>query len=750
MRLLRVVIDEFRSIENQCVPMEGLVVLFGPNSAGKTSVLEAVEQLFTQAAALRADPADFSDVDVTGSVWFDLPGAGLPGSEDARLYRSLLCGEYGRAGGSGSSEDRWGWLRDGLTAQLKDADLGEARLLLASALASAGSAGSMEDRELLARFVFDPSAVLFTASDLGVDLVAFGPSMPAVAMDAARRIAPILDGHDQLLKVAADLVSSGIAHICHVADGSGSSAEALPPVIVLDGDTESLSAELQRAVPAIHDRLWHVEPEVLPSTFAGATTLSAEDFNFVSLMHAATRTVEDFEISEYGRANRYSPDGWLEGRSEEGEPDLPPNWGPYDEGEWYRVRHTLRAAAKAIEAEANQVAPEFVTRQGTIGVEILPVSVWGGGLPRVRVTFTEPGQETRDLKVVGAGTARWAAAAARLACRRLQAGSQVATDDAGALVEDEAEKHRIVSLARSAPLTQQAVHLEPSDAPAVYIADEPEAHLHPAALHSVRQWLTELAEKATTVLVATHSHALLDSTSELVNRVRVHRDEEGTRLRLMPGSLDEELGRFSEELGISRGELLLMTQLALFVEGPHDQIILDEWFGDVLRGAGIRVFPVHGVDNLPGLAESEVTAALGIRIATLSDDTCPSRASSGSPRTRGEHAVGRLLDEAARAGIEVHPVGLDQPDILYYLDETICRHVAPAFPGWDAAEAERRNARSRMRWKRWVEDRYGLSLTREAVRRLAQMCRQEHKIPAELTRKVYGLTAYATASSPET
>jgi energy-coupling factor transporter ATP-binding protein EcfA2 len=740
MRLLRVDIEEFRSIKNQGLPATGLVILFGANSAGKTSVLEAVEQLITQAAELRADPGESSDLDVMGSVRFDLPGAAFAGSEDARLYRSLLCGEYARADTLGSTEDPWGWLRDGLTAQLKDANLSEATSLLADALASTGSAGSLEDRELLARFVFDPSAAFFTANILGIDLAAFGPSMSAEAMDAARRIASVPDGDDPLLKVAADLVSNSAAHICQVGGGAGHSesfAEAFPPVIVLDGNTESLSAELQQAVPAIHDLLWHAEPEVL----------SAEEFSF-----GAVRVTgwEEFEVGWYGAANRYSPDGWLEGRSEEGEPDLPSSWGPYDQGDWYRVRHSIRAAAKVIEAEANRVAPGFVTRQGTIGIEILPVSVWGGGLPRVRATFTEPGQETRDLTVVGAGTARWAAAAARLACRRLQAGRQVVADDAGTPVEDAAEKRRIVRLARSAPFTQQAVHLEPSDAPAVYIADEPEAHLHPTALHSVRKWLTELAEKATTVLVATHSYALLDSTSELVNRVHVGRNEDGTQLRHMTGALDEELERVSEDLGISRGEILLTTRLALFVEGPHDQIILDEWFGDVLRGAGIRVFPVHGVDNLPNLADSEITAALGIRIATLSDDTSPSRASSGRPRTRGDHAVGRLLEEAARAGIKVHPVGLDQGDILYYLDETICRQVAPAFPGWGAAETERRNARSRKRWKRWVEDQYTLPLTREGVRRLARMCRQEHKIPAELTRKVHGLAAYATDASPGT
>jgi hypothetical protein len=46
-RLLQVNISEFRSIADQQFTAEGLVVLFGPNLAGKTSVLEVVEQLIT-------------------------------------------------------------------------------------------------------------------------------------------------------------------------------------------------------------------------------------------------------------------------------------------------------------------------------------------------------------------------------------------------------------------------------------------------------------------------------------------------------------------------------------------------------------------------------------------------------------------------------------------------------------------------------------------------------------------------------
>jgi energy-coupling factor transporter ATP-binding protein EcfA2 len=445
--------------------------------------------------------------------------------------------------------------------------------------------------------------------------------------------------------------------------------------------------------------------------------------------------------------DRYDPDRWLEGRSEESEPVLPKPFGPSSTGDWYRVRHSVLAAARLIEAEANRAAPGFVAEQGTIGIEILPVSVWGGGLPRIRATFTEYGEEARDLKVVGAGTARWVAAAVRFACRRLEAGRQVLTDDAGMTISDEAEKSRILVQARRAPLTQHAVRLEPSDAAAVYIADEPEAHLHPAALQSVRNWLTQLAATAATVLVATHSTALLDSTSELVNRVLVLRKQHRTHLKHMTGALAGELARVADDLGLTRGELLLLMRLALFVEGPHDQIILDEWFGDALRAAGIRVFPVHGVDNLPGLAESEITAALGIRIATLSDDTSLSRTSSGSPRTRSEQAVSRLHAEAARAGVQVHSVGLDKPDILYYLDEEVCQRIAPDFPGWDAAQAERSNTGSRVPWKRWIEDQYGLPLTRESIRQLAGRCRQQDKIPAELAQKIHELAAYATAAS---
>ena len=99
MRLLGIFIKEFRSIRNQWLPADGLVVLFGANSAGKTSALEAARELLTAASSRRIDPGEpeEQDVSATGSIVFTLPDAGISGSPGAELYTALLTGEHAAA-----------------------------------------------------------------------------------------------------------------------------------------------------------------------------------------------------------------------------------------------------------------------------------------------------------------------------------------------------------------------------------------------------------------------------------------------------------------------------------------------------------------------------------------------------------------------------------------------------------------------------------------------------------------------------
>ena len=81
---------------------------------------------------------------------------------------------------------------------------------------------------------------------------------------AARRIAEHT-GVDPLWDLANSLMSDGNAHVAWVASGSfgwQKFTAAFPPVIVLDGDIESLSAELERAIVSIHDQLWAFDPTI--------------------------------------------------------------------------------------------------------------------------------------------------------------------------------------------------------------------------------------------------------------------------------------------------------------------------------------------------------------------------------------------------------------------------------------------------------------------------------------------------------
>jgi len=149
-RLLRVDIDRFRSIEHQWLPASGLVVLFGANSVGKTSVLEAVAEVITNAEGFRSDPGQVDDEYVIGSVTFALPKGGAAGTEDARTFASLLSGEQAGPSLFGGSTYPWPWLAEESRPTLLKAKAGRARAILAAALAGAGSAGTPRDRLLLA------------------------------------------------------------------------------------------------------------------------------------------------------------------------------------------------------------------------------------------------------------------------------------------------------------------------------------------------------------------------------------------------------------------------------------------------------------------------------------------------------------------------------------------------------------------------------------------------------------------------
>jgi AAA domain len=305
MHLYGLSIEAFRSLDDQWVPADGLTVLFGPNSAGKTSVLEAIQDLLARSGSGRTDPGDDEQSDVLGSVIFGLPDADAEGSVDRALFMSLLRGEHVGPGIFGDPQESWPWAARDLSAQLRTASLEDAQALLAAALADTGTTGEPGDRSCVARALFDARAAYFSTDHFTTSMGAAIVDLPAEARDAAMRIAATEGADDDALwKMARDLRESGTCHLGWVASGDGHWAAlsaALPRVIVLNGDIDLLAAELDRLIPIVHNRMWGFEAKTEP--FDPESPLRGG--RVVGEMFAPVRERDDGDHFRAGRASGY-------------------------------------------------------------------------------------------------------------------------------------------------------------------------------------------------------------------------------------------------------------------------------------------------------------------------------------------------------------------------------------------------------------------------------------------------------------
>ena len=359
-RLLGVSVAEFRSIRDQRLPLDGLVVLFGPNSAGKTSILEAAVELLRAASAARMDQGVVTDELASGWICFDLPDAAVADTLDARLFEG------------------WGGVAPEIAAFLGGEAAAATRERIGSA-ADGRKPDAAADREILARGVagillgLDPAGITWGWTQSDEVFVQVDPALiPGEVGQAADRVMAEADPADPLWETALFLREAKIA----VGQDQGALGDAIPPVIVLDVGLGSLSAQLHDSVQVIHDRLWG-DP-------------AGESGGF---------TAVEFGIGASLSDDRFFDDPWLERLSDAGEPVLPGLLHEYgSSSDWYRVRRSILAVAALITKEANRLAPGFLTEQGQITVETLPVSVWEHGKRRLRVTFTGRDGESRDRR----------------------------------------------------------------------------------------------------------------------------------------------------------------------------------------------------------------------------------------------------------------------------------------------------------------------------------------------------------------
>ncbi len=760
MRLVRLETGAYGPLAPATLPMDGLVVLFGANSAGKTFALEQVADLMVNRSG-RWDESTEDPHTPTGALYFQLEHVDVPGHPEADLYHQLLTHRQFRvstesAGPPLELDEVW----------LRDMDTREALTAIFEALMLTGLVGEIDDERIsFAEYCVQSTLLRFDGSEVCLAVPRPGDDGLLRAMDNLADSGALDDLLADLARTLQTQACAPLKQIGQLVDPARFFAGLLR-VVWLDLNVDSIYPDVCRYLVQIHNRLWIIrrQPGFLrpvsqlfqprgwfqqaPRPRSGPFEMDLdEDWGMDEIvggddwigLPSSVPIVElvlgvDHDVLVGGES-------WLEQRQfgEEAQAVL---------NEWFRVKPRVVDVARRISERATELLPSFV--DGRIDVEVLPPHLWVDHPTRVRITLDSGGREA-DLGVIGSGVARWVVAAIRMACHELaNADVEVLNPTTGNPVEDYDRAHEIVNAAQADPLDAEVVRLKPSWQPPLIFIDEPEAHLHPAALRSVASWLLDQA-KLGTVMVATHHPTLLNAVRSRSHVVLVSRPATGqSRLREVTESLHLALRGVALETGLSAADLLLLTRLVLFVEGPGDEMLLNGMFGDELDEAGVLIIPIFGTHNAEALVDSRIVNELGLPMAILTDDTSPSRVASNRPESPEEEAVLRLIRELRQIGAHAEVFGHSKRDIVGHLNEDVCRQRARDFPGWETAAREWRAAGRLGDFKRWVGDRYGLRLDRWSIFELARDCALQNKRSNSLHQRVRAITAYAAKDSAPT
>jgi len=224
------------------------------------------------------------------------------------------------------------------------------------------------------------------------------------------------------------------------------------------------------------------------------------------------------------------------------------------------------------------------------------------------------------------------------------------------------------------------------------------------------------------VVVASHHEEFLRAPSEDVTLVHITRDKDliQTIARTLTLSDTRQLQELAVDVGVHPATALSLNRGILFVEGPLDVAVLDEYAGGKLDAAGVKIIPIHGTKNLEGLISSELVTNLGMKYGILTDATVTAtmKDRSGNKRSSEERKVVRVLQRAEDEGLPVPAVfGVPEADLLFALPpQAISTYTERPFPEWRALVDECRSSLGKgpsdsVNWKAYAFEKYGVPLT---------------------------------------
>lgn len=713
MRILDVYVDSFLSTEGiqfECGP---LTLLFGANSTGKTTLLEALRLLFASSTATHgrlADPLSSADEPVVRVV-VALDEADLPGSRDSELLNLAL--------------------RQFLSTNIDEVE-DEVRSAEVSLMPNAGLRRAFIDRVAEDCEGLDNGPVLREFAERLLDGIGLGflpgqidlVSRPRIEPDLEQAVAQLaLNADNRYGSLIGEPFDAGEVLLLNNVDIDD---RWHPHVVDVELEPADLPIETMGVIEELHQRL-----------LAPPVELESDDPEFVDGEGADSAFPPDYfdTLLKDPWLSRDEP-ALLEALVEDSHVLRPVS------SSRYRLRPTFQVVANRLAHRANELLPSFVTEQGCIAIDIVEPELWRAIPARIRIGFVEGDAPTRELGTVGAGVARWIAAAIRLASLELRGAKRRFFDSQLSEVTDATQASAIAWAAHSDLGAFDQMALVATPVPAVMLIDEPEAHLHPRAIRSVARWLEDRANENLTVVAATHHPLLLNPNLLLARRYCLTRSSGITEIVDMDADVHASLRRISNEVGLTEADIFLFSRLVLFFEGEHDRALLEAMFGIDLARAGVTLIPLRGIDGIALLPDAEVVWKLGIRAGVLVDHV--------SEHTKETRLVDQLTRQAERSNRSLRVFPLRKVGIEFYLADEVCRSVAPKFPGWKAANDEYRMETGLQRarlsgegWKKWLGSRYGLHITTDSVAKLAGECARQGRIPQELTNVLREIASYA-------
>jgi hypothetical protein len=420
-------------------------------------------------------------------------------------------------------------------------------------------------------------------------------------------------------------------------------------------------------------------------------------------------------------------------------------------GAW-QVRAEIHRRLDQLATLATDLLPDFL--DGSIQATFRMPSQWDER-PEIEVTYHErPNSEGRPLEHFGRGAARWMGIAVQVALQLMRANAEIS----------------VLGAASS-----------PTGAGHVLFIDEPEAHLHHSAVASVVRWCHRMVGCGFNLVAASHHEEFLRASGDDVTFVKVTRDfaekevfqgwgglvsdqppaiweTPSTTARTIATTASSTLQELAEEVGLHPASALSLHRAILFVEGPLDEAVLDEYLGGALDAAGVSIIPIHGTKNLEGLIDGEFTTRLGIKTGVLTDNTVTATMwqRSKNKRKEEEKKLIRLIERFEERGLQPPKVfGVPEQDLLFAIPvDAIRNFLGGPFPEWQELREECRLAEGRSKsesvdWKAHALERYGLPLTTaDGVRRIVRALDLDGVVLPSVRNVVSEVIAWARSRDP--